>query len=209
MSRPRRRRKNRERGRGKPNVEPEGVGTPEQPEMPELPENAKYFEEDELHGKVVVTLKEKANKMFEEAAEDRNSQANQLVRILLLNQLANMHPARYQKDPRLVVTEERHRGFEAEKKAEIDKHKVALLKQRVKKLEEEIEAAKLRSQQLQQDIEQGEYKLAEARRLAQNAQAAAEHGKPLDPMSVYTRIARIIGLRSPAEQAADPGAAKS
>lgn len=170
--------------------------------MPELPKNVEYFQEDELHGKVVLTLKDKANKMFEEAAEDPDSEANQLVRILLLNQLANMEPASYQKDPRLVVTEERHRGVEAERKAEIDKHTVALLKQRATKLEEDIKLAQTRTKELENKIQVQEHRLAEAERLAQNAKAAAEHGAPLDPLAVYTKIARIIGLQSPAEQSA-------
>ena len=203
MRGPRRRRKNPERGGVTRGAEPEAVGTPQEPEMPELPENVKYFEEDELHGKLVVTLKEKANKMFEEAAEDPDSEANQLVRILLLNQLANTQPASYQKEPRLVVTEERHRGIEAERKAEIDKHTVALLEQRAKKLEEDIKLAHTRTKELQRRVQVQDHKMEEAQRLAQNAQAAAEHGQALDPRAVYTKIAQIIGLQSPAEQVAD------
>jgi hypothetical protein len=202
---PRRKRKDSESGGMAPGVEAGGAAGA--PEVPELPENVEYMPEDKLHGKVVVTLKEKANKMFEEAAEDPNSEANQLVRILLLNQLANMQPESYQENPKMVVTEERYRGVEAERRAEMDKHMLTLLKRREVKLKEEIKLARTRTKELAQKVKAHEHKLAEAERLAQNAQAAAEHGAPLDPVSVYTKIAQIIGLESPAEQTRASGLA--
>lgn len=204
MSPSRRKRKNWETGSTAPVSEPGAAMAP--PGEADLPANVEYLREDELHAKLVPALKDKANKMFEEAAENPDSEANQLVRILLLNQLANMDPARYQENPRMVVTEERHRGIESERKAEIDKQTVKILKQREAKLEEEIKLAQTRAKELEQKIRHGEYRLAEAERLAQNARAAAEHGAPLDPLSVYTKIAEIIGLQSPAQQSADAGA---
>ena len=199
---PRRKRRNPETPTTTRVPEPEATAPPGEPP---LPANIEYVP-DELHWKLVPALKKKANDMFNEAIQDPDSQANELVRILLLNQVANMDAASYQNDPRLTVTEERHRGIEFQRRAEYDKHMVKMLEKREKKLEEEIKVVRARGEELQQKLQEGQYRLAEAERLAQNARAAAEHGAPLDPVSVYTRIAEIIGLQSPAQPGADTGA---
>ena len=199
---PRRKRRNPETPTTTRVPEPEATAPPGEPP---LPANIEYVP-DELHWKLVPALKKKANDMFNEAIQDPDSQANELVRILLLNQVANMDAASYQNDPRLTVTEERHRGIEFHRKAEYDKHMVKMLEKREKKLEEEIKVVRARGEELQQKLQEGQYRLAEAERLAQNARAAAEHGAPLDPVSVYTKIAEIIGLQPPAQPGADTGA---
>ena len=168
-----------------------------------VPDNFEYV--DELHARIVPVLKDRVSKMVDEAVQDPDSEANQLVRILLLNQVANMHPSKYQDDPKLTVTEERHRGIENERRNEYTKHMVKLLEGRAKKLEEDIKMARARVEELQQKVKQGQYRLAEAERLAQNARAAVEQGQPLDPMAVYNKIAEIIGLQYPGQETAGGG----
>lgn len=203
---PRRKRKKAEIASSTPGSIPVEATAP--PGEPELPPNIEYVP-DELHWKLVPALKKKANDMFDEAMQDPDSQANELVRILLLNQVANMDAASYQNDPRLTVTEERRRGIEFQRKAEYDKHMVKMLEKRETKLEEEIKVLRTRGEELQQKVQEGQYRLAEAERLAQNARAAEEHGAPLDPVSVYTRIAEIIGLQTPMQPGAETGAPTS
>ena len=71
-----------------------------------------YIDEEPFHGKITASIRDKAEKMFQMALEDPNSDANLMVRIMLLNQVAKVEAERYRQDPKLVLTEERRRGAE-------------------------------------------------------------------------------------------------
>lgn len=167
-----------------------------------MPENFDFID-DGLHVRVTEAIKAKAEKMYQEAMENPRSDANDMLHILMLNAVANLDAGAY-RDPRVVLTEERHRGAEFEHRAEMDQHRVAQLERQKRKDEEEIKLIKLRVRELQQKVDEGDRQLAEALEAAEKAKKALENGEPLDAMSVYNRIAEIVGLRVPAgEKMAD------
>jgi hypothetical protein len=158
--------------------------------------------DDPLHGQIVVKLKERVAKLVREAAQDPNSEANTMVHLLLLNQVAKIEEKSYQEDPRLTFTEERHRGIEFRRQAELARHRVKQMEASTAKTKTEDRRLKRQVRKLEQEIEAGRIKLEQTRRVLDQATVAKQQGAPLDPVSVYTKIAEIIGLQSPAQQSA-------
>jgi hypothetical protein len=156
-------------------------------------------EGDSLHGKIILTLKDRAYKLFRQAAEDPDSEANTIVQIMLLNQIGEIEAARYQADPKLVLTEERHRGIEHDMQAEMAKHRITKLDADTAKATLEIDRLRHRIEKLKQELEAGKMKLDQARRVVGEAQVNADLGRPMDPQEVYRRIFEIVGLQAPAE----------
>ena len=167
-----------------------------------VPKNFKYTDgpDDELHVLVTDEIKAKALEMFRMARANPKSGAGEMVRILLLNSVANMHADRYH-DPKLVLGEERRRGLEAEHRGEMAQHKVEQLRIRVERDREMLKLTRLKVRELDQRVKENDRKLAQAQQTAEGAKRALENGQPLDAMTVYNRIAEIVGLRQPAEQA--------
>jgi len=164
-------------------------------------------DDDELHVLVTDEIKSKAYKMFREARENPKSGAGEMVRILLLNAVANMHADRYA-DPKTVLAEERHRGDEARLRNEMAQHQISRLTTQRKRDEQAIELNRLKAAELQQKISERDRKLAEALEAAENARRSLENGQPIDAMAVYNKIAEIVGLRAPGEQEQAAGGAE-
>ena len=151
----------------------------------ELPHGDSDTSDDPLHGKISTRLKEIVGRIFDDARQDPEGEANQMVRAMLLNQVANMQPKSYQGNPGMLLAEERRRGAEHERQAELDTHNFRILT--------------LRAKDLQHKVKEKDQQIAKAQRELERAQDALEHGQPIDPRAVYRRISEIVGLRAPSE----------
>ena len=154
----------------------------------ELPEGYSYTSEDALHLKITNRLKQIVGDIIDKARENPESEANEMVRAMLLNQLANAQPESYQGHAPQMLAEERRRGMEERRKAEMNSHNLRFLE--------------LREKALNQQIQERDQRLAKTKRELEKAQSALEHGQPLDPRAVYRRISEIVGLRAPSEATA-------
>ncbi|HEV2380322.1 MAG TPA: hypothetical protein VG206_11070 [Terriglobia bacterium] len=151
----------------------------------ELPDGYSYTSDDPLHGKITTRLKEIVARIFDDARQDPEGEANQMVRAMLLNQVANMQPKSYQGNPGMLLAEERRRGAEHERQAELDTHNFRILT--------------LRAKDLEHKVREKEQQIAKTQRELERAQEALEHGQPIDARAVYRRISEIVGLRAPSE----------
>lgn len=167
--------------------QPKDVNADENGGELELPEGYSYTSEDPLHLKITNRLKQIVGDIIENARENPQSEANEMVRAMLLNQVANAQPDSYQGRATQMLAEERRRGTEERRKAEMNRHNLRFME--------------LRETALNQQIQERDQRLAKTKRELEKAESALEHGKPLDPRAVYRRISEIVGLRAPADQA--------
>ncbi|HEV3278287.1 MAG TPA: hypothetical protein VG860_15825 [Terriglobia bacterium] len=148
---------------------------------------------DALQTRILSALKDKVRQMFEEAAEDPNSQASEMVHLLLLNQLTNMESQLSEKELRAVFGEEhRQQSFKVRLGLSTTRqaHMKKMGEERLKLLRQKLKIEK-------QKAGDAHNKVLEAERLAKEAKAAADGGQPMDSMAIYNRIAEIVGLRTP------------
>ena len=139
--------------------------------------------EDSLHGQITAHIKGIVGELFEEARQNPNSDANQMVRLMLLNQVANLQADSGQDHPASVLAEERRRGIEHDRQVELDRYKLSLMGKREELMVEQIRQIK--------------QKLDSVKKEAKKAEDALAQGQPLDPRAVYRRISEIVGLRAP------------
>jgi lipase chaperone LimK len=149
--------------------------------------------EDELHGQIVGALKQKVQRMFEEASKNPDSEASEMVHILLLNQLTSIETQPSEKELKAFFGEE-HRRQQFKVQLELAKSRLAQAK---KMGEERLKMMKQKLRIEQQKARDLHQKSIEAGQLAKAAKAAAERGQPMDSMEVYNRIAEIVGLHAP------------
>jgi hypothetical protein len=166
----------------------------------QIPEGYQYLAEDPLHGRISVKIKEMAGALFDEAAQNPNSEASEMVHILLLNQIGNMQPKQLQEEPKMVLTEERRRGIEVKQKNEVNRNKAKQFEIFAAQKALEIERLKAQIKKLETDTEHKQVQLDQTRRVLDQAKAAAENQQPMDHMTIYNKIAEVIGLRPPAGQ---------
>jgi hypothetical protein len=166
----------------------------------EIPERLEYAGRDPLHGKITGKIKEMATDLYERAVENPNSEANEMVRILLLNQIAHMQPETYQQEPKMTITEERRRGAEVKDKEEVNRRKGEQFELAKARHTAEMRKLNAQIQNLETEGRQKEMKLQQAQRVVDQALAQAEHGQAMDHMTIYNKIAEVIGLRPPAGQ---------
>jgi paraquat-inducible protein B len=146
-----------------------------------------------LRLRILAEFKKKVEKMFEEAVEDPNSDANELVHILLLEQLTNMPAGPSGTELKTILGQQQKRQSAKEHwKLAVEKEKDArkLNRKRRKLLEEQVKAMRLKIKSVRR-------KMREAQQTAKEAIAAQQEGHPMDALEVYNRIAEIVGLRSP------------
>ena len=141
---------------------------------------------DARHLTIVGVLGDKVDRAIEEARENPSSDATQIIRVLLANQLRIMQEAAFQKDPGLLLTEERRRKEDSQKQAEIDSHNVTRLR--------------LQNEKLRLEIQEKKTLLGQAKKAMEDAEKRAADGQPMDRQAVYDRIAEIVGLRPPPDQ---------
>ena len=170
------------------------------PEGMQIPEGYEYLDEDPLHGKITGKIKEMANELFDEAAQDPNSEANEMVHILLLNQIGNMQSKQLREEPKMVLVEERRRGIEVKQKNEVNRNKAKHFEIFAAQKALEIERLKAQIKKLETDTQRTQVQLDQTRRVLDQAKAAAENQQPMDHMTIYNKIAEVIGIRPPAGQ---------
>jgi hypothetical protein len=194
------------RGRGKedsarePVVRAQGDSESVLPNGTQIPEGYQYTPDDPLHGKITTLIGEKVSFLYQKAVENPNSEANEIVRILLLNQIRHMQPEKYQEEPRLTLTEERRRGIEVTQKQEVYQHAAKRFEIFAAQKALEIERLKAQIKKLETDTQHKQVQIDKAQRILDQAQAAAEHQQPMDHMTIYNKIAEVIGIRPPAGQ---------
>lgn len=150
-------------------------------------------ESDRLHAGIIAALKDKVWKMFKEASEDENSDANQMVHLLLLNQLTKMRANPSDKEFKTLISQEQRRHTDRERwRSSMDKERHARKMDlaRLKVMEEKLKLAQYRYRDARKQVK-------DAQQVAKQAKTAAEQGHPMDALEVYNRIADIVGLRSP------------
>ena len=138
--------------------------------------------DDSLGMEIRRTLQAKARKMLDEMRNSPDSEAGQMVYILLINELATMEGRLSERDLKSVFDEERRR-YDLSKTVELQRSVIAL------------RDAKLR--QATQRVNQNADRMGRARDLATFTQHQLEAGKDVDMRGVCRRIAEIVGLRPP------------
>ncbi|HUI43137.1 MAG TPA: hypothetical protein VL523_14335 [Terriglobia bacterium] len=160
----------------------------------------KYTSEDPMHGKIVLKLKDRVRELFQAAVENPDSDANEIVQILLLNQVTNMQAESYQRDPRLVLTEERQRGSQHKRQLEHDQRDKRRLDALLAKTRKETVRLNKQIEKLDQELQAGKMKLEQAKGVMNEAAAAQASGRPMDPQEVYRKIFEIVGLQEPVRE---------
>lgn len=157
-------------------------------------------EPDEFEGQVRQSMRNCAVRLFTEAKENPNSDANTMVHIFLLDQVAKVQSERLHKDPKLVFTEERRRGVEEHRQAEMAKSRNFHLEAQTAKIRIDTVRSRKQIERIKQQLEEGTMKLDQTRRVLQQARVSAEVGQPMDSAQICRKIAEIVGLEDPAGQ---------
>jgi hypothetical protein len=129
------------------------------------------------HSDTLQALRQKRDELYRDARANPDSEAGEMVQMLLLAGLSNMRPELSDEEAPLTLEEERRR-YQLARHAQ----------------EAAAGAARLKAQDdaLSRELGEGQKKLE---------RATAVPG--LTELQVYNRIAEIIGLRSPADDNAD------
>lgn len=151
-----------------------------------------------LQREIIREMDSKTRKMFEDARSNPNSEASEMVHILLFTQLVNMEEELPEKDLKQVYGEQfrRHR---LQKDLEIAKYNADLANKRVQQADERNAMLERKLKLAEEQAAQKQRQLDEAEREANRARAALENDQPMDALAVYNRIAEIVGLTQPLE----------
>ena len=132
-------------------------------------------------------LRQKRDQLYQDARVHPNSEADEMVRVLLLAGISSMEPESIDEEAEAAQAEERRR-FRSARRARAANSEPA-------------GPALPETEQVRFEIKERQSKLRRVAEATEQAQAAAAAGRPMDPLQVYSRIAEIIGLQSPAEAA--------
>jgi hypothetical protein len=151
-----------------------------------------------LQRAIVREMANKAQKMWDDARSNPNSEASEMVHILLFTQLVNMEEELPEKDLKQVYGEQfrRHR---LQKDLEIAKYNADLANKRLQQADDRNAMLERKLKLAEQEAAAKQRKLDEAEREANRARAALENQQPMDALAVYNRIAEIVGLTQPLE----------
>jgi hypothetical protein len=155
-------------------------------------------EPDEFESQVRQSVKARAVRLFNEAKENPDSDANTLVHIFLVDQVAKVESERLRQDPKLVITEERRRGVEEQRESEMAKRRNRHLEAQTAKIRVDTVRSRKQIDKLKQQLEEGKMKLDQTRRVLEQARVSAEVGQPMDSAQICRKIAEIVGLEDPA-----------
>lgn len=178
----------------RPRTKREGSDGAKSAEAAPLPEEREAGKS--LQRAILGELGKKAREMFEDARENPNSDASEMVHILLLTQLVNMEEQLPEKDIKQIYGEQfrRHRFQKDLEMAKFDAERASA---RVRQADERNAMLERKLKLAEHQAAERQKKLDEAQREANRARAALENHQPMDALAVYNRIAEIVGLRSP------------
>ncbi len=150
-----------------------------------------------LQREIIHEMAKRSEKMFDDARSNPNSEAAEMVHILLFTQLVNMERELPEKDLKQVYGEQfrRHR---LQKDLEIAKYEAERANKRLEQAGERNAILERRVKIAENDAKEKQKRLDQAEREANNARAALENQQPLDHLAIYTKIAEVIGIRPPA-----------
>lgn len=131
-------------------------------------------------------LREKRDQLYRDARAHPDSEADEMVRLLLLAGISGMQPDDIADEAEAARAEERRR-FRSAREA------------RITRPPDEGERGQPEARDVDREIRERQDKLRRVAEATAEAQAAAAGGKPMDPMQVYNKIAEIIGLQQPGQ----------
>ena len=134
-------------------------------------------------------LRQKRDRLYRAARARPHSEAGEIVRMLLLAGISSMEPDDMTDEAEAARAEERRRFRRAREAG-------------VARPPERGERGQPEARDIDLEIRERQDKLRRVAEATAEAQAAAAGGRPMDPIEVYSRIAEIIGLQSPAQNAA-------
>jgi hypothetical protein len=151
-----------------------------------------------LQREIVREMAKKSRQMWDDARSNPNSEASEMVHILLFTQLVNMEEDLPEKDLKEVYGEQfrRHR---LQKDLEIATYNAKRADERLRQADERNAMLERKLKLAEDQAKEKQRKLDEAEREANRARAALENDQPMDAMAVYNRIAEIVGLTQPLE----------
>ncbi len=139
------------------------------------------------------TLRRKRDRLYEDARAHPDSEADEMVRMLLLAGISSIEPEIASEEAEADRAEERRR-FRSARKVRANKPGAGA----------SAGPALAETEQVGFETRERQSKLRRVAEATREAQAAAAAGRPLDPVQVYSRIAEIIGLQPPARDADSP-----
>lgn len=161
------------------------------------------------------TLRQQRDELYQDARSHPDSEADQMVQILLLSALRYQQAGEYDANLGRALAHER-RGYRQARVKHIEQRRGAGPGDFAQSDEPgaEVPAGEGGTRQAgggegdgdnggrtagehQIDHEDAEWRLKKVAEALENAKAAAESGKEIDAMQIYNKIAEVIGLRPP------------
>src|SRR5215472_7697971 len=160
-----------------------------------------------LQREIIREMAKKARVMWENARDNPNSEASEMVHILLFTQLVNMEEQLPEKDLKQLYGEQfrRHR---LQKDLEIATYNAKRADERIRQGDERNSMLERKLKIAEDEAKEKQKRLDQAEREANKARAALENDQPMDAMAVYNRIAEIVGLTQPLEPIGDTEGAR-
>jgi len=155
------------------------------------------------------TLRQQRDELYQDARSHPDSEADQMVQILLLSALRNQQAGDYYASLGGALAGE-HRGYrQARAKHIVERQGVGLgeadgSNQQDAQIGGQPGGGGAGGLKAAGEVREGELGRADAElrlkkvaQMLQNAKAAADSGKEMDAMQIYNKIAEVIGLRPP------------
>jgi hypothetical protein len=137
-------------------------------------------------------LRQKRDQLYRDARAHPDSEAGEMVRMLLLAGISGLEPETVDEEAEAAQAEERRR-FRKARLARIRRPPA-----------DGNDRTPLEVRDVDVEIRERQSKLRRVAEATEEARAAAAAGRPMDPLQVYSRIAEIIGLQSPVQDACRP-----
>jgi predicted transposase YdaD len=144
------------------------------------------------------TLRQQRDKLYRDAQNQPDSEAHQMVQILLLSAMSNQQPEAYHEQFGDSLARER-RGYREARARRAQERRGAPLGEEEEEIRAGVEASGDETPESEADALGPEMRLQTIAQALEHAEAAAESGKGMDPLAVYKRIAQIVGLTPPPE----------
>jgi hypothetical protein len=147
------------------------------------------------------TLRQQRDELYQDARNHPDSDADQMVQILLLSAMSNQQGDAYDADFGAARADERRAYRQARAKR-------AQQRQQAQPGEAADDAAPggdTAGGEADDEVDNlsPEMRLEKIAQALEDAKSAAESGKEMDPMKIYNKIAEVIGLRPYADEKSD------
>lgn len=152
-------------------------------ERREIPEELQNRPRATLREQLISELRDKATEMLDEARKDPESDANQIIEILLIDQMVNEGVK--VNETKLLLAEQRER---------------AKLKEHIRDLKKKAQVAEGRLRIQQRGLNLREKQLKAAKKSVEAARKDIREGRPFDPREVVEKFSAAIGLSGPPER---------